>query len=111
MYLGKIVEIADAADLYARPKHPYTRRCSRRSRCPIPAAKRERIVLHGRRAEPDQPAERLPFHTRCPLAQPICAEVEPPLEPHGDGHFAACHFAGTPIPDAVQESARVGRRP
>jgi peptide/nickel transport system ATP-binding protein/oligopeptide transport system ATP-binding protein len=85
MYLGKVVEFAEAL-LSAIPTTEVGRR-------------RDRIVLHGDVPSPMNPPSGCRFRTRCPLAQPICAEVEPPLDPHGNGHLAACHFAGTPIPE------------
>ena len=96
MYLGKIVEVGPAKEFYARPLHPYS--LALRSSVPLPNPRREkerlRIILAG-----DVPSARnLPsaclFRTRCPLAQDICAQVEPPLREYAPGRWAACHFAG-----------------
>jgi oligopeptide transport system ATP-binding protein len=93
MYLGKIVELGPADEVYENPIHPYT--LSLLAALPIPDpranAEREPMVLEGDLPSPANPPAACRFHTRCPYATEICSEVEPELVHHGHGHWAACH--------------------
>jgi peptide/nickel transport system ATP-binding protein len=96
MYLGIIVEISPAEELYENPLHPYT--ISLLSAVPIPdpevETRRETILLAGDLPSPANPPPACRFHTRCPYVQPTRCKTEvPELRKLGDGHLAACHWA------------------
>jgi oligopeptide/dipeptide ABC transporter ATP-binding protein len=93
MYLGKLMEVSPAEELYTKPIHPYTNALL--SAIPIPDPeenrRRERLVPSGEPPNPISPPPGCVFHPRCPRATRICRTVEPPLVRYPDGHLAACH--------------------
>jgi len=110
MYLGKLVELSPAEELYQRPIMPYTEALL--SAVPIPdpdlAERRERIVLQGDVPSPIAPPSGCRFHPRCRYMTEICAQVEPPLTDYGNGHLAACHH---PLNVDAETLARVHAAP
>jgi oligopeptide/dipeptide ABC transporter ATP-binding protein len=104
MYLGKIMEIAPKAKFFSEPHHPYSQALLSAVPAAHPQRRKKRILLPG---DPPSPAA-IPtgcrFHPRCPMAKDICKTAEPPLQSVGDGHSAACHFAG-PWPIKFKELA------
>jgi oligopeptide transport system ATP-binding protein len=107
MYLGKIVEIGPADEVYSKPIHPYT--ASLLSAIPIPDPQknraREPIVLEGDVPSPANPPPACRFHTRCPKATDICSELEPQLIHYGNGHWAACHHPVGRKDPSIEHSA------
>ena len=93
MYLGKMVELADAAEIYERPLHPYSK--SLLSAVPVPDPKvaraNQRIVLYGDIPSPLNAPSGCPFRTRCAYATEVCAEAMPSFNEVSGGHFVACH--------------------
>lgn len=92
MYLGKVVEMAERDELFARPMHPYTEALLSAVPIPDPTQRKERIVLQGDLPNPANPPSGCHFHTRCPYVQDICRTAEPPVQQGSNGHVAVCHF-------------------
>jgi oligopeptide/dipeptide ABC transporter ATP-binding protein len=109
MYLGKVVELADARRLYAEPKHPYTGALL--SAIPVPdpdtAQQRQRVILIGDVPSPIDPPSGCRFHPRCPKAQERCVHEEPPLELKAGGDLAACHFPLEPGENLARAKAGI----
>jgi oligopeptide/dipeptide ABC transporter ATP-binding protein len=93
MYLGKVVEIAAGETIYRDAKHPYTRALLSAVPMPETSRKKERIVLEGDVPSPVNPPSGCTFHPRCAYRQPLCSEMEPPLDFAG-GHGVSCHVFG-----------------
>ncbi|TKJ48144.1 peptide ABC transporter ATP-binding protein [Candidatus Aerophobetes bacterium Ae_b3a] len=93
MYVGKIMEVGQAEEVYQGPRHPYTEALM--SAVPVidPDVKPERILLQGDVPNPANSPSGCTFHPRCRYAKKICSQEEPPLEDIGDEHYVACHFA------------------
>jgi peptide/nickel transport system ATP-binding protein len=110
MYLGKLMEVSPAEELYSKPIHPYT--SALLAAIPIPDPKenrsRERMVVPGEPPNPIDPPSGCVFHPRCPRATDICREVEPPLTRYSGGHLAACHH---PLNVSREEIAAAERDP
>ncbi|UWQ95172.1 ATP-binding cassette domain-containing protein [Rhodobacteraceae bacterium M385] len=90
MYLGRVMEIASVADLYARPNHPYTQALMSAVPVPEPGKRRDRVILKGDIPSPINPPTGCVFRTRCPMATDACAAVVPELKSVGEGHVSAC---------------------
>jgi len=108
MYLGKLMEVSPADELYSKPIHPYTSALLSAIPIPDPAENRARVrpLVTGEPPNPIDPPSGCRFHTRCSRARDICSQVEPQLTEYADGHLAACHF---PQNVAAEELAAAGR--
>jgi oligopeptide/dipeptide ABC transporter ATP-binding protein len=110
MYLGKLMEVSPAEELYVKPIHPYT--SALLSAVPIPDPKenraRDRIVVSGEPPNPISPPSGCVFHPRCPRATEICRTEEPPLSRYPNGHLAACHH---PLNVSAEEMSAAERDP
>jgi oligopeptide transport system ATP-binding protein len=98
MYLGKLVEVATADQLFAGPRHPYSVALLSAIPDPDPRVRKKRLVLRGDVPSPANPPSGCRFHTRCWLREKLgnpeqCAAVDPPLRDMGGGQLSACHFA------------------
>ena len=92
MYLGKLVEVATSEEIFRNPLHPYTRALLSAIPIPDPDARRERLPLAGEIPTAIKPPSGCRFRTRCPIAEPECAENDPQLVEVSSGHFVACRL-------------------
>jgi oligopeptide/dipeptide ABC transporter ATP-binding protein len=112
MYLGRIVEVAPVAELFADARHPYTQGLLRAVPRLIPGRASQAVSVAGDPPSPIDLPSGCRFHPRCPLAQePVCYQDDPPLAEGLPGRFAACHFAWRPapaphVPEVIQDVAQ-----
>ena len=110
MYLGKLVEVGPSESIYAAPAHHYTAGLIATVPVPNPVVQRQRnrVGIRGELPSPVNPPSGCRFRTRCPAAQDVCAQEEPPMRPFGEGHWAACHFPlAAPLSSLAGEPERV----
>jgi oligopeptide/dipeptide ABC transporter ATP-binding protein len=108
MYLGKLMELSPAEELYTKPIHPYTSALLGAIPIPDPEEnrRRERLVVSGEPPNPIDPPSGCVFHPRCPRATDICREVEPPLARYANGHLAACHHPLSVSPAEIDAATK-----
>ena len=108
MYLGKLMEVSSAEELYSKPVHPYTEALL--AAIPIPDPRenraRKRAIVSGEPPNPIEPPTGCVFHPRCPYSTDVCREIEPPLTRYPDGHLAACHHPRRVTPDELSAAQR-----
>jgi len=113
MYLGKLMEVSPAEQLYAKPIHPYTHALL--AAVPIPDPRenrvRKRTLVSGEPPNPIDPPSGCVFHPRCPRATEVCRAVEPPLTRYADGHLAACHHPLNVTGDEIGSALRSDASP
>ena len=91
MYLGKLMELASKRQLFAQPRHPYTQALFSAAPTTEVGREKNRIILSGDVPSPLNPPKGCRFHTRCPLAQEDCGQIEPEFKLLAPGHWVACH--------------------
>jgi oligopeptide/dipeptide ABC transporter ATP-binding protein len=113
MYLGKLMEVSPADELYSKPIHPYTSALLGAIPIPDPEEnrRRERPLVSGEPPNPIHPPSGCRFHTRCPRATDICRQVEPQLTEYAGGHLAACHHPQGVTADEIAAAGRSGASP
>jgi oligopeptide/dipeptide ABC transporter ATP-binding protein len=113
MYLGKLMEVAPADELYDKPIHPYTSALLAAIPIPDPADNRarKRPLLTGEPPNPVDPPRGCRFHTRCPRAIDLCKQVEPQLTEYANGHLAACHLPQNVTAEEVAAATRSDSSP
>ena len=113
MYLGKLMEVSAAEELYTKPIHPYTEALL--AAIPIPDPRenraRKRTIVAGEPPNPIDPPSGCVFHPRCPHATDVCRQVEPPLTRYPDGHLAACHHPRRVTADELRAAERSSASP
>ncbi len=113
MYLGKLMEVSPAEELYSKPIHPYTSALLGAIPIPDPAENRsrERLVVSGEVPNPITPPSGCRFHTRCPRATDICRTAEPQLTEYASGHAAACHHPQNVSAEEIATATRSSASP
>jgi oligopeptide/dipeptide ABC transporter ATP-binding protein len=113
MYLGKLMEVSPAEELYSKPIHPYTSALLAAIPIPDPRENRARTreVMGGEPPNPINPPSGCRFHTRCPRATEICKTVEPQLTEYAGGHLAACHHPQHVTADEIAVATRANQSP